>query len=213
MWGGFQRSGTKGSGGDEKTLIPCFWSLQNNFFCLNGRQKNIAGKGVCMFGAAVLTASDRGSRGEREDKSGKVIEEIVQRLGGKVLESALVPDDPESIREKLIYFADQLKAEVILTTGGTGLSPRDNTPEATLSVIEKVVPGLSEVMRAESLKKTPHAMLSRAVCGVRGNSLIINLPGSPKAVRECLEFIEPALPHAIELMKGQVSDCAQGEKQ
>ncbi|UNC91503.1 MogA/MoaB family molybdenum cofactor biosynthesis protein [Candidatus Contubernalis alkaliaceticus] len=164
-----------------------------------------------MFGAAVLTASDRGARGEREDKSGKVIEEIVQRLGGKVMESALVSDDPESIREKLIYFADQLKAEVILTTGGTGLSPRDNTPEATLSVIEKVVPGLAEAMRAESLKKTPHAMLSRAVCGVRGSSLIINLPGSPKAVRECLEVIEPALPHAVELIKGRVSDCAQGE--
>ena len=164
-----------------------------------------------MFGAAVLTASDRGARGEREDKSGKVIEEIVQRLGGEVREYAIVPDDLESIREKLIYFADQLKAEVILTTGGTGLSPRDNTPEATLSVIEKLVPGLAEVMRSESLKKTPHAMLSRAVCGVRGNSLIINLPGSPKAVRECLEFIEPALPHAIELMKGRVSDCAQEE--
>ena len=164
-----------------------------------------------MFGAAVLTASDRGARGEREDKSGKVIEEIVQRLGGEVREYAIVPDDLESIQEKLIYFADQLKAEVILTTGGTGLSPRDNTPEATLSVIEKLVPGLAEVMRSESLKKTPHAMLSRAVCGVRGNSLIINLPGSPKAVRECLEFIEPALPHAIELMKGRVSDCAQEE--
>ena len=164
-----------------------------------------------MFGAAVLTASDRGARGEREDKSGKVIEEIVQRLGGEVLEYAMVPDDLESIREKLIYFADQLKAEVILTTGGTGLSPRDNTPEATLSVVEKLVPGLAEVMRSESLKKTPHAMLSRAVCGVRGNSLIINLPGSPKAVRECLEFIEPALPHAIELMKGRVSDCAREE--
>ena len=164
-----------------------------------------------MFGAAVLTASDRGARGEREDKSGKVIEEIVQRLGGEVREYAMVPDDLESIREKLIYFADQLKAEIILTTGGTGLSPRDNTPEATLSVIEKLVPGLAEVMRSESLKKTPHAMLSRAVCGVRGNSLIINLPGSPKAVRECLEFIEPALPHAIELMKGRVSDCAQEE--
>ncbi len=164
-----------------------------------------------MFGAAVLTASDRGARGEREDKSGKVIEEIVQKLGGEVLEYAMVPDDLESIRGKLIYFADQLKAEVILTTGGTGLSPRDNTPEATLSVIEKLVPGLAEVMRAESLKKTPHAMLSRAVCGVRGNSLIINLPGSPKAVRECLEFIEPALPHAIELMKGRVSDCAREE--
>ena len=164
-----------------------------------------------MFGAAVLTASDRGARGEREDKSGKVIEEIVQKLGGEVLEYAMVPDDLESIRGKLIYFADQLKAEVILTTGGTGLSPRDNTPEATLSVIEKLVPGLAEVMRAESLKKTPHAMLSRAVCGVRGSSLIINLPGSPKAVRECLEFIEPALPHAIELMKGRVSDCAREE--
>lgn len=162
-----------------------------------------------MFRAAILTASDRGSRGEREDKSGKVIEEIVKGLGGEVVEYVMVPDDLESIKKQLMVFADQSKAHLILTTGGTGLSPRDNTPEATLEVVDRLVPGMAEAMRAESLKKTPHAMLSRAVCGVRGGSLIINLPGSPKAVRECLEVVEPALPHALELLKGQVTDCGQ----
>lgn len=160
-----------------------------------------------MFRAAVVTASDRGARGEREDVSGKVVEEIIKNLGGEVVEYAVVSDDFSSIKEQLIILADQVKADIILTTGGTGLSPRDNTPEATLSVLDKQVPGMAEVMRAESLKKTPHAMLSRAVCGVRGKTLIINLPGSPKAVKECLEAIAPALPHAIELLKGQVSDC------
>ncbi len=161
-----------------------------------------------MFRAAVLTASDRGARGEREDKSGKVIEEIIRSIGGEVVEYVVVPDDLQSIKEQLIILADQVKADIILTTGGTGLSPRDNTPEATLSVLDKQVPGMAEIMRAESLKKTPHAMLSRAVCGVRGKTLIINLPGSPKAVKECLEVIKPALPHAVELLKGQVTDCA-----
>ncbi|RQD75299.1 MAG: MogA/MoaB family molybdenum cofactor biosynthesis protein [Candidatus Syntrophonatronum acetioxidans] len=162
-----------------------------------------------MFKAAILTASDKGSRGEREDTSGKVIEEVVKRLGGEVVEYVMIPDDPESIKKQLMIFTDQVKAHLILTTGGTGLSPRDNTPEATLEVVDRLVPGMAEAMRAESLKKTPHAMLSRAVCGVRKGSLIINLPGSPKAVRECLEVVEPALPHALELLKGQITDCAQ----
>ncbi len=162
-----------------------------------------------MFKAAILTASDRGARGEREDKSGKVIEDAVVRLGGEVIDYVVLPDELDSIKEKLMHFVYEVKVNLVLTTGGTGLSPRDNTPEATLGVIEKQVPGMAEAMRAESLKKTPHAMLSRAVCGVRGNTLIINLPGSPKAVKECLEVIEPALFHALELIRGQVNDCAR----
>ena len=162
-----------------------------------------------MFKAAILTASDRGARGEREDKSGRVIEDTIIRLGGNVVDYAVVPDDLDSIREKLMYFVYEVKVNLVLTTGGTGLSPRDNTPEATLAVIEKQVPGMAETMRAECLKKTPHAMLSRAVCGVKESTLIINLPGGPKAVKECMEVIKPALFHALELLKGQVSDCSR----
>jgi|LSQX01.3.fsa_nt_gb cob(I)alamin adenosyltransferase len=157
---------------------------------------------------AVLTISDRSSKGEREDLSGKVIEEIVRSNGWEVAYYGVVPDDKETIRTELIKMEAQLKVDLVLTTGGTGLAPRDFTPEATLEVIDREVPGLAEAMRMESLKKTPHAMLSRAVCGARGKTLIVNLPGSPRAVRECLEVIAPAIPHAQELMQGGVSDCA-----
>jgi len=162
-----------------------------------------------MFRAAVLTTSDRGARGEREDKSGELIKIAVEEMGGEVVSYKLVPDDRERIAEELVCFCDQEKVDLILTTGGTGVSPRDNTPDATLAVIDRQVPGLAEAMRAESFKITPHALLSRAVCGIRRRTLIINLPGSPKAVKENLSVIVPAILHALELIQGKVHDCAQ----
>jgi len=161
-----------------------------------------------MFSAGILTISDKGSRGERIDESGKVIEQILAALGARVLKYEIVPDDREVISAKLAEWVDSEGIELILTTGGTGLTPRDVTPEATLAVIDKEVPGFAEAMRAESLKKTPMAVLSRAVAGIRKRSLIINLPGSPRAVRECMEVVSPALNHAIETLRGQSGDCA-----
>jgi molybdenum cofactor synthesis domain-containing protein len=152
---------------------------------------------------AILTISTRGSRGEREDVSGAVIKEIVQQIDGEVVDYQIIADDQKEIIWHLKRMAEAVKAELILTTGGTGLSPTDVTPEATLAVIERRVPGIEEVMRAAGLKYTPHAMLSRAVVGVYEKSLIINLPGSPKGVRENLEAILPVLPHAIEILQGK----------
>ena len=162
-----------------------------------------------MFKVAILTISDRGSKGEREDSSGPLIEEMVKDLPGEVIHYEVIPDEKEMIVSALIKSADQLRADLILTTGGTGLSPRDVTPDATLEVIDKQVPGFAEAMRAESLKKTSHAMISRAVCGIRGSSLIVNLPGSPKSVKENLSVILPALPHALSKLKGDPSECGQ----
>jgi len=162
-----------------------------------------------MFKVAIITISDRGSKGEREDLSGPLIREMVKDLPAEVIHYEIIPDEKEVIIEALKRSSDELKADLILTTGGTGLSPRDVTPDATSKVIDKEVPGFSEAMRAESLKETPHAMISRAVSGIRGSTLIVNLPGSPKSVKENLSVILPALPHALSKLKGDPSECGQ----
>jgi molybdopterin adenylyltransferase len=150
----------------------------------------------------ILTISDRSASGERADASGPVIRSFVQdQLRWLVAAYQIVPDELIEIRDTLIEWCDQQRLNLILTTGGTGFAPRDVTPEATRAVIEREAPGLAEAMRADSLRKTPHAMLSRAVCGLRGSTLIVNLPGSPQAVRENLETILPALPHAINVIR------------
>ncbi len=152
--------------------------------------------------------SDKGSKGEREDLSGKEIERMVKDLPSEVKAYEIIPDEAAIIKAKLIEYADIKKLDLIVTTGGTGVTPRDVTPEATRAVIERELPGMAEAMRAESLKKTPNAMISRAVCGIRKESLIINLPGSPRAVRENLAVVMPAICHAIEKIKGSTSECA-----
>jgi len=159
-----------------------------------------------MITFGILTISDKGSRGQRQDKSGEVIREIVEHLGSSVVKYEIVPDEADVISARLTEWADGGEVDIILTTGGTGLSRRDVTPEATLTVIDKLVPGIAEAMRAKSLEKTLMAMLSRAVAGLRGQCLIVNLPGSPKAVEECLEIILPALPHAVEIARGEVTE-------
>jgi len=158
-----------------------------------------------MITVAVLTLSDKGSKGEREDLSGPLIRDMLKSIDAEVRFYDVLPDEKKLIKEKIIEYAE--KVDLILTTGGTGLSPRDVTPDATLEVIDKQVPGIAEAMRSEGYKKTKRAMLSRAVAGVRGRTLIINLPGSPKAVKENLEVIIDALPHAIEKIKGDTSEC------
>ena len=165
-----------------------------------------------MVRAGVITVSDKGSRGERVDQGGPLITEIISALGWETEASTIVPDEQELIEQKLIEYADGLKLDVIFTTGGTGFAPRDVTPEATLAVIERMAPGIAEAMRAESMKITPKAMLSRAVAGIRGRTLIINLPGSPKGVRECLEVILPGLGHGIDVLGGNTGDCAEKDK-
>jgi molybdopterin adenylyltransferase len=157
---------------------------------------------------AILTVSDRSGRGEREDRSGPALARAAEAAGLVVVEQHIVPDDGDAIQAALCRIADDVGAAVVLTTGGTGVGPRDVTPEATLAVIERRVPGLPEAMRAASLAITPHAMLSRAEAGIRGRCLIVNLPGSPKAAVECFEVIAPALGHAIELLAGEDPDNA-----
>ncbi len=158
---------------------------------------------------AIITLSDKGSAGEREDESGKIVREMIEDIGASAVHYEVLPDDKTRISETLTTLSDSGEIDLILTNGGTGVAPRDVTPEATLAVIDRELPGMAEAMRAESLKKTPHAMISRAVAGIRKQTLIINLPGSPKAARENLAVILPALHHTIEKIKGDPSDCAK----
>lgn len=161
------------------------------------------------FTAAWITLSDKGAAGEREDKSGPLIGEMLTEAGYNVVEGLLIPDEPEMLKRQLIRLADQRQVNVIFTTGGTGFSLRDRTPEATIEVCDRMTPGIAEAVRAYSMTKTPTAMLSRAAAGMRNRTLIINLPGSPKAVRECLEFLLHPLEHGIEIMLGRTGDCAR----
>lgn len=155
----------------------------------------------------ILTVSDKGARGEREDRSGPAIREMIVAVGGEIVRTKIVPDEREDIRASLLAWSEE-GLDLVLTTGGTGFSPRDWTPEATKGVIEREAPGLAEAMRRAGAEKTPTAMLSRAVAGIRGSTLIINLPGSEKAVRESLAVLLPALPHAVDILRGTASECA-----
>jgi molybdopterin adenylyltransferase len=154
----------------------------------------------------ILTVSDKGWRGEREDRSGPAIREMMEAAGAEVVRARIVPDEPELIKAALVEWSGE-GLDLILTTGGTGFSPRDWTPEATRAVIEREAPGICEAMRQAGMKKTPTAMLSRAVAGIRGSTLIVNLPGSEKGVRESLDAIMEALPHGIDILKGKAGEC------
>ena len=158
--------------------------------------------------AAVLTIRDKGSRGERLDTSGPAVQELLEQAGIEVSHGEIIPDEKDCIARQLITCCDELRCDLIVTTGGTGVAPRDVTPEATRSVIDRELPGFGEAMRMESLKITPHAVISRAMAGIRKHCLIINLPGSPKAARENLQTVLPALSHAIAKIQGDPSDCA-----
>lgn len=162
-----------------------------------------------MIKTAILTISDKGSRGERVDGTGEAIKNTLDSKEYTIEYYKIIPDDMDKIQEELIQLCDELKVNLILTNGGTGFSKRDVTPEATMKVIEKNVPGIAEAMRSASLKITPKAMLSRAVSGIRGETLIVNLPGSPKGAVENLQVVLPALPHGIEILTGRASECAR----
>lgn len=158
---------------------------------------------------AIITLSDSGYAGQREDRSGPVIRELAEAAGYEIMHTVLLPDGIEPLASELKRLCDEDMADLVLTTGGTGFSPTDLTPEATLSVVERPAPGIAEAMRYNSLQITPRSMLSRAAAGIRKRTLIVNLPGSPKAVRECLEFILPSLGHGLEILRGTAGECAR----
>ncbi|MGO5115286.1 MogA/MoaB family molybdenum cofactor biosynthesis protein [Candidatus Avoscillospira sp. LCP25S3_F1] len=158
---------------------------------------------------AILTLSDSGYTGQREDKSGPVIRQMVEAAGYTVVHTQLLPDGIDPLRGVLSTLCDEDVCDLILTTGGTGFSPSDVTPEATMAVVERPAPGIAEAMRYHSLQITPRAMLSRAAAGIRKGTLIVNLPGSPKAVTECLEYILPSLAHGLEVLRGMTGNCAR----
>jgi molybdenum cofactor synthesis domain-containing protein len=162
--------------------------------------------------AAILTVSDKGSRGERVDKSGPALAQWLGERGVEIATMAMVADEQDLIAQSIVQWSDSGDADLILTTGGTGVSPRDVTPEATMRVLDRIVPGFSEVMRATSLGKTPYAMVSRAVCGIRKRTLILNLPGSPAGAVENLEAVWAAVPHTIRKLQGDMTDCAPPQK-
>lgn len=162
-----------------------------------------------MIKTAILTISDKGSRGERVDETGAVIKRELENNDYSITFYKIIPDDQQEIEKELINLCDELKIDLILTNGGTGFAPRDLTPEATQNIIEKYVPGIGEIMRMKSLAITPKAILSRGIAGIRKKTLIINLPGSPKGAVENLQFVLPAIPHGIAILKGEASECAR----
>ncbi len=156
-----------------------------------------------MYKVAVLTISDKCSKGEREDKSGKIVQELIKQVPAEIVKYEIIPDEPDLIKEKLINYCDNLKVDLVLTNGGTGFTARDFTPEATREVIEKEVPGIPEAMRTSCLRFTKRAMLSRAIAGIRNKTLIVNLPGSSQGAKESLEAILEALPHGLDMVLGK----------
>ncbi|NLJ79348.1 MAG: MogA/MoaB family molybdenum cofactor biosynthesis protein [Tissierellia bacterium] len=162
-----------------------------------------------MFKVGIITASDKGAMGEREDISGRVIRELMESSGYRVERAIILPDEENALLKEMIYMADELNLDLILTTGGTGFSKRDVTPEATMKACNRMANGIAEAIRYYSLSITPRAMLSRAVSGIRGDTLIVNLPGSPKAVKESLEYVMDSIYHGLEILTGRAGDCAR----
>lgn len=162
-----------------------------------------------MFKVGIITSSDKGSKGQREDVSGKVIFDIVSNFGYEVVRQIILADEEEELAKEMIYMADELKVDLILTTGGTGFSKRDVTPEATMSVITREANGIAEAIRYNSLSITPRAMLSRAISGIRNDTLIVNMPGSPKAVKESLDYALETINHGLEILTGKTNECAR----
>lgn len=162
-----------------------------------------------MYKVGIVTVSDKGAAGEREDKSGPMIESLLDDRQYQVASYTIVPDEPEELKQELLRLCDDVGCDLVLTTGGTGLSPRDNTPEVTMAVATRNVPGIAEALRAYSMTVTKRAMLSRAVSVIRNQTLIVNLPGSPKAVKESLEYLSDTLPHGLDILTGRDGECAR----